>query len=295
MTVNRIFNDGVPQTKTTAKGETTKSKDPSVFVHKYDKDTKGVPGEISAKELEIAEKLEAAQKTLSKLAKSVSRSDVASTIEKLQSMSEALKNGTVSYDRANSAKIDEITADCNQRIADAEEISKIVEQLKQNPTKGVETFERTTFSSQTALRALGDETHNINAEKLQKQDKEQKVVAEVKTQMEELLNQQIEAYMKTGKDFDKSKLRAVHAGISDIEITAEIYAEANNLKGEYRDKDGRQVILNDATEITVTFKFHGKTYTIIKVVEGIAKGVNRETKRSGPVTFEEKYGEIRDL
>ena len=293
--VNRIFNDGVPSTKTTAKGETTKSNDPSVFVHKYDKDTKGVYGEISAKELKIAEKLEAAQKTLNELAKSVSRSDVAATIKKLQSMSEALFNGVVKYSQKDSSKIDEITADCDNRIADAEKISKIVEQLKQNPTKGVETFERTTFSSQTTLDVLkklednpGDNTkvgnntmvdHNTKAGELRKQDKEQKVVAEVKAQMDELFNQQIEAYMEAGKDFNKANLRAVHAGISDIEIKAEIYSEANNLKGEYRDEYGRQVIIKDATEFTLTYMFHGKPHTIRKVVYKIAKGVNPESIR----------------
>ena len=51
---NLVNYDDVPPTKTTAKGE-PKSKEPSVFTHKYDNDTKGVYGEISSKELKIAE------------------------------------------------------------------------------------------------------------------------------------------------------------------------------------------------------------------------------------------------
>ena len=277
--VRRIIGD-VPPTRTTEAKRKPESTGPSVFAHAYE--GKNRDGKISAEELNIATKLEAAQKTLSKLAKSVSRSDVASTIEKLQNMAETLKNGTVSYDRANSAKIDEITADCNQRIADAEKISKIVEQLKQNQTKGVETFDRTTFSSQTALRALGDETHNINAEKLLEIDKKNKEADEIKAQLTACLQDIVTRLPKEGGDLDLSKIPPINGKYKITDIKAKSFANADDIEGEKRDEKGRQVINLDGTDITMFYEDeNGKEHSMSVSTDKIPKGTKLSFIREG--------------
>lgn len=280
--VSKIIGEVPPTPPTTAKGE-TKPEKTSVFTnrHRYDNDPKGVYGEISAKELKIAEKLEAAQKTLSKLAKSVSRSDVASTIEKLQSMSEALFNGVVKYNQNDSAKIDEITADCNQRIADAEKISKIVEQLKQNPTKGVETFERTTFSK-AALGALGDETHNKNAEELLEIDKKNKEADEIKAQLTACLQDIVTRLPKEGGDLDLSKIPPINGKYKITDIKAKSFANADDIEGEKRDEKGRQIINLDGTDITMFYEDeNGKEHSMSVSTDKIPKGTKLSFIREG--------------
>lgn len=260
-----------PQQPTTGVENTSKSSE-SVFL-KYDTDKKGNYGEVTAKELSIDEKLNDALKTLDDLAKSVPSSAVAKTINTLKNMANALLNGIVKYDTNNTDTIDGALADCEERIADAKNISDVVKQLEEDAEKGVQQFKRQIFASKTAVEALENDEHNTNVANLAKLDKKNKKEAVVLPQMQKLFKQAIEQAIGNGKDFDKSELMAVHAGVSDIKVSAKPFAKANELKGETRNEKGQQIIKKDATEITLTYTFEGQTYTLKETVDKVPKGI----------------------
>lgn len=140
----------------------------------YDTDQQGTFGEVTAKELSIDEKLKDALTTLDDLAKSVPSSVVAKTINALKNMANALLNGIVKYDTNNADTIDGALADCKERITDAENISEVVKQLKEDTDKGVQKFESQTFASKAAVEALGNNELNTNAADLAKRYKKEK-------------------------------------------------------------------------------------------------------------------------
>ena len=91
--------------------------------------------------------------------------------------------------------------------------------------------------------------------------------------MQKLFKQAIEQAINNGTNFDKSALMAVHAVVSDIEISAKPFAKANELKGETRNEKGQQIIKKDATEITLTYKLDGQIYTIKETVDKVPNGI----------------------